>query len=181
MPNRYFVGEPEKSVSGGVTTYVVPQDGAVRWTDSAGTELFSITSAARAVKTNAGAAPVASFTFSPATNGANVCEVTITAKDASGATLARADQFIVWLSDSAVGTGLTATTASGAVAAKTSNGTDFAVLTTKKAILVQSLATGVYVLSITDSAKTAFYVCASTIGQADVPSVSAVLATGNYG
>jgi len=86
----------------------------------------------------------------------------------------------VWLSDADTGVGLTATTASGTVQAKSASGADFATFTAKKALLVQPLATGVYTLEITDSAKTAFYVCAATLdGRAY--SVSTVLATEDYG
>jgi len=123
---------------------------------------------------------VASFTFAATAGAENVCEVAITLKDAAGATVDGARPFMVWLSDSATGVGLTGTSASGTVKAKSASGTDFATFTAKKALLVQPLATGVYTLEITDSAKTAFYVCAATLdGRAY--SVSTVLATEDYG
>jgi len=123
---------------------------------------------------------VASFTFAATAGAENVCEVAITLKDAAGATVDGARPFMVWLSDADTGVGLTATTASGTVQAKSASGADFATFTAKKALLVQPLATGVYTLEITDSAKTAFYVCAATLdGRAY--SVSTVLATEDYG
>jgi len=123
---------------------------------------------------------VASFTFAATAGAENVCEVAITLKDAAGATVDGARPFMVWLSDAATGVGLTATTASGTVQAKAESGADFATFTAKKALLVQPLATGIYTLEITDTAKTAFYVCAATLdGRAY--SVSTVLATEDYG
>lgn len=123
---------------------------------------------------------VASFDFAASAGAANVCEVAITLKDAAGSTITDSRPFLVWLSDDSGGTGLTATSASGTVQAKSASGTDFAALTAKKALIVQPLATGVYTLEITDTSKTAFYVCASTMdGRAT--SVSTQLATGDYG
>lgn len=123
-------------------------------------------------------APV-SFTFAAASAGTNVAEVTITAKDADGNTVAAPLLCTVWLSDAATGVGLTSTAASGTVAAKSASGVDFGVLTAKKATVVQTLATGIYILEITDSAKTAFFVAAQAPNGA--VSISDVLATGDYG
>lgn len=115
-----------------------------------------------------------------AAGSTNVCEVTMTVKDHEGNTIADVFNFDVWLSDDADGAGLTATTASGTVGAKASNGADLGTLTSKKALRVQTLKTGVYVLSITDSSKTAFKVCAQIpfVGR---KVVGVTLATGNYG
>lgn len=120
----------------------------------------------------------ASATFAAAAGGANVSEVTVTVKDAAGNTLAGVHTFDLWLSDAASGAGLTGTTASGTVQAKASSGTVLAALTAKKALRVQTKADGTFVLEITDTAKTGFYVGAS-IGSKTV--VSAQLVTGNYG
>ena len=49
----------------------------------------------------------------------------------------------------------------------------------KKALQVQALATGIYILEITDTAKTTFYVCAQT-PHGEVK-ISAQLASGDYG
>lgn len=119
-------------------------------------------------------------TITPAAGGSNVCEVTITIKDARGVAIAGVFNFDVWLSDAATGAGLTGTTASGAVAAKAASGTDLVTLVSKKALRVQSLGTGVYILSITDSAKTGFYVCVQVPGLGKTI-ISDVLVTGNYG
>jgi len=122
----------------------------------------------------------ASFSFSPAAGGANVCEVTITAKDAAAATLAGIRNIEIWLSDAATGAGLTSTTASGTVAAKSAAGTDLTALTAKKHLIGQTLAAGTYVLEITDTAKTGFYVAVKNPITGAIH-VSSQLVTGNYG
>jgi len=120
------------------------------------------------------------FTFAPAAGAANVSEITITATDAAGATVASVQNYDLWLSDSATCAGLTGTTATGAVAAKAASGVDLVVYTAKKAQRVQTLATGVYVLSITDTAKTGFFVCAAIPSSGKAVS-SAQLVAGNFG
>ena len=120
------------------------------------------------------------FTFTPAAGASTVCEVTIQAKDAAGVAMTRAVLFLLYLSDALTGIGLTGTTASGAVTAKTASGTDFGAITAKKALLAQSKADGTFILSITDAAKTGFYVCAVPL-RGGSPSVSAQLVGGNYG
>lgn len=122
----------------------------------------------------------ATISFAAAAGGANVCEVTITVKDAAGSTLAGVHNLIVWLSDAATGAGLTGTSASGTVQAKSASGQDMGTLTAKKALVVQTLATGIYILEITDTAKTGFYVCATVPGTG-LTVVSSQLVTGNYG
>jgi len=120
------------------------------------------------------------ITFAAAAGAANVAEVTVTMKDGAGGTVAAVQNLDLWLSDAATCEGLTGVTTSGAVAAKGASGTDLATYTAKKALRVQTLATGVYILSITDTAKTGFYVC----GQAPATGksvASAQLITGNYG
>jgi hypothetical protein len=117
-------------------------------------------------------------TISPAAGSANVCLVTITIKDGTGAAATGPVVFDVLLSDAATGAGLTATTTSGAVAAGAS-GTDLATLVSKKALKVQTTAAGVYVLSITDTAKTGFYPVVQIPGLKAV--VGAQLVAGNYG
>lgn len=152
--------------------------------DIASTGVFSlagtpITATAAEINTGAHGAP-ASFTFTPAAASANVSEITITVKDGTGATVASVVNFDLWLSDTSTCEGLTATTASGTVAAKTSSGTDLAVLTAKKATRVQSKATGVYILSVTDTGKTHFYVCGQVPGNGR-SIASAQLTSANYG
>lgn len=118
--------------------------------------------------------------FSIASAAANVTEVTITIQDGHGDTVAAPEPMLVWLSDAATGAGLTATAASGTVTAKTASGADFGAITAKKALFAQPLATGVFILEITDTAKTGFYVAVQNpySGQAIV---SRQLVTGDYG
>jgi hypothetical protein len=118
-------------------------------------------------------------TFSPATGSTNQTLVTVQVKDAAGNNLAGPFELLIYLSDSAAGSGLTATTASGAVAAGAS-GTDLQTKVTKKALDVLTDATGKYVLAITDSAKTGFYLVTMCPGTGAVQ-VSAQLVAGNYG
>lgn len=97
--------------------------------------------------------------LSAAAGSTNICNVTITWHDVDGNQVAPAWLYNVWLSDATSGFGLTATTASGTVQAKSGEGTVVGTLTTKKALVVQCKSAGSFVLEITDSAKTAFKVC----------------------
>ncbi len=119
-------------------------------------------------------------TFAAASAASNVCEVTITVVNAAGAAVAQPLLVDIWLSDAATGLALTGTGASGTVTAKAASGAVWLIKTAKKAIQVQALVTGVFILEITDSAKTTFYVCATIPGTGKV-AVSAILATGDYG
>lgn len=125
------------------------------------------------------AAP-ATVAFSPAAGGANVCEVTVVVRDAAGVAIAAPFVLDLWLSDAASGVGLTGTAASGTVTAKAASGAVLSTYTAKKDLRVQTLANGVFILEITDTAKTAFRVCVTnpTTGKAVV---SAALITANYG
>src|SRR5690349_2854728 len=104
-----------------------------------------------------------SASISAAPGSANVSLVTFQLKDGAGNNLANVTEMDVWLSDAATGIGLTATTASGAVAAGAS-GADLGDLTVKKAKRVATDATGKYILSITDTGKTGFYPACSIPG-----------------
>ena len=120
------------------------------------------------------------ITFTPAAGGSNVSEVTVAFKDGHGNAIAYPILFDLWLSDAATGLAVTGTSASGTVTAKSASGSVFDTLVAKKALKVQSLANGTFVLEITDTAKTAFYVCAQNPATGQV-FVSTVLATANYG
>ena len=123
---------------------------------------------------------VKDFTFTPGAGTSNICEVTIQARDAAGVAMTRAVIFLLYLSDATTGIGLTGTAASGAVTAKAASGTDFGPTTAKKALIAQSKADGTFILSITDTAKAGYYVCAVPL-RGGSPSVSAQLITANYG
>ena len=88
----------------------------------------------------------ADVSFAAAAGGANVCEVTITVKNYAGSTLAGVAHLDVWLSDAETGAGLTGTTTSGTVTAKAASGAVIDTYTAKKALRVQTLATGIFVL-----------------------------------
>lgn len=118
--------------------------------------------------------------YSIAAGAANVCEVTLTVQDGHGDDLEYPFPLNLWLSDDSAGTGLTATSASGTVQAKSGEGADFGALTAKKALVVQTKADGTYTLEITDTAKTGFYVAAQ-LPFSGLPVVSRQLVTGDYG
>lgn len=118
--------------------------------------------------------------FSAAAGAANISEITCSVQDGKGVTIAAVFNLDLWLSDASTGAGLTATSASGTVTAKSASGAVLGTLTAKKALRVQTLATGVFVLEITDTAKTAFFVCAE-LPMTGAAHVAAALATGDYG
>jgi hypothetical protein len=135
---------------------------------------------ASAAELNGDSAKVTTFTMAAASAAANVSEVTITAKDAAGATLAGVHNFDLWLSDAATGAGLTGTAASGTVTAKSASGEVVGTYTAKKALRVQTLATGIFILEITDTGKTAYKVAAAAPGTGKTV-VGITLETGDYG
>jgi hypothetical protein len=118
--------------------------------------------------------------FAPAAGAANVCNVTIQVKDGNGNNLARVHELCVMLSDANDGNGLTATAASGTVQSAGTGGTDLQAKVAKKALDVVTDNTGKYVLAITDTGKTGFYIAAFIPGTG-VIAVSAQLVAGNYG
>lgn len=128
---------------------------------------------------NLNAGQVANIVFAYVAGTSNIAEITMTLKDAAGVTVAAARPFLFWLSDAATGAGLTATSASGTVAAKASSGQDMGAITAKKALWFQPLATGVGIIQITDTAKTGFYPCVLLPNGKTV--VGTQLVTGNYG
>jgi hypothetical protein len=119
------------------------------------------------------------FTLTPSAGAENICEVAIVGKKADGATsLTNVAPVLVWLSDAVSGAGLTGTSTTGTVQAK-SGSQDLAVLTAKKALLVQLSAAGLYTLEITDSAKTLFKVCVQPLTGGPISTVT--LTAENYG
>src|SRR4030066_983784 len=77
------------------------------------------------------------FSFSAAAGAANVADVTITAVDGSGATVAGVFSPLVFLSDAATGAGLTSTTASGTVTAKSGSGRDLGAIIAEEAVFLE--------------------------------------------
>lgn len=96
-----------------------------------------------------------------AAGGTNVSEVTFqlgkTNAQGEFESMSGVYSLDIYLSDAADGEGLTGTTASGTVTAKSSSGTVIGTLTAKKALRVQTTDAGLFILEITDTAKTGFY------------------------
>ena len=109
---------------------------------------------------------------------ANICNVSFQLQDVFGNPISTVFGFDLYLSDAATGVGLTATTASGGIAAVASDGTILGILTASKALGVTTNASGLFVLAITDTAKTLFYPCASSPSGAI--QVGAQLTTASY-
>lgn len=126
----------------------------------------------------AGAAIPLGITFTPTSAASNVCEVAISINDGAGTAIAKPFIFDVWLSDAATGAGLTGTAASGTVTAKSASGVVIDTYTSKKALRVQALATGIFTLEITDSGNTGYYVAAQVGG---ILAVSDQLEASDYG
>ncbi len=94
-------------------------------------------------------------------NSTDESNITITVKDAAGATIAAVHRLEVYLSESATCQGLTADSYSGAVTTET--GDVLTALTAKKHLIVNTAATGIAVLSIVASANPADqYACVVT-------------------
>ena len=87
----------------------------------------------------------------------NIANVNFQLQDVGGVAIAAPFAFDLYLSDSATGAGITATTPSGGIAAVSSDGTILGVGTTSKSVSVITNASGLFELAITDSAKTGYY------------------------
>jgi hypothetical protein len=88
-----------------------------------------------------------------AATAANGMDITITAKDAAGTTVAAAHQLEFWMSEAATGIGLTGDTYSGDLVATT--GAILSAHTAKKHWSVSTAATGIFVATLTADAKPA--------------------------
>lgn len=109
----------------------------------------------------------------------NHSSVSFQMQDIGGNPVAGVFEFSFWLSDAATGVGLTATTASGGYAALAASGAILDAGITSKSNRAQTNAAGLFVLDITDTAKTGFYPCA--IGVPGFPvQVGTQLVAGNY-
>ena len=121
----------------------------------------------------------ADITIGFTAGASNASTVAITVKDAAGNAVSEPYLLDVWLSDAATGLGLTATASSSAAAIVSGYGSIFTINTAKKCWDVQTNASGEARITITDTAKTRFYV-----GVRDPRSgrslVSAKMATADY-
>lgn len=127
-----------------------------------------------------GETPIAqqvSFTIAKG-GSAGITLVTMQVLDGAGNAFAQCFELEWFLSDSADGHTLTATLASGTVGAG-ANGFDIFAKVSKKAGDSVTDATGTYQLSITDSAKTGFYIAVGCPGTGKL-FVSRQLVTGDY-
>ena len=108
----------------------------------------------------------------------NVCTCTIQALDAEDADIASVCVFDVYFSDSSAGAGLASTWVIDSVTAST--GSLIKTNTSVKHYTVMTDATGKAVLSLTDTAKGAGYVCVISPLTGKVTDIQAVV-TGSYG
>lgn len=120
------------------------------------------------------------FVITPGTAASNICNVEVRFLDHNNKLVPGVRAFDIFLSDSAVGSGLTGNTASGTVHTKTSSGSFMFTYTSKKLLKVATLPSGSYTLEITDSAKTGFYVCVPD-PVTGLVHVSRQLVTADYG
>jgi hypothetical protein len=94
--------------------------------------------------------------FATAAGASNAADTTITINDATGAAIAEASLFLVWLSSDA--SGYVLATAMDTFAVKTGEGTLMASLTANKVLLVLTKSTGICTVTTTDAGKAAFYI-----------------------
>lgn len=142
--------------------------------------LIAFTLSAALVDAQTALRPAYTFSFSVAAGAANVAEITITPKALGRSSISGVHTYDLWLSDSATCAGLTAVTASGAVTNKAASGIVLDTYTAKKSLRVQTLATGVFVLSVTDTAKSPFRICASS-PSTGLAVIGPALVTASYG
>lgn len=129
---------------------------------------------------NLGVAQAVNYTVTIAAGAANVCTITVTAKDAAGTTVVGLHEFILTTSSAATGAGISVVGYSGTIAATT--GTITNTLIAKHQFICQTdPTTGTWVGSLTDTAKTAgeTIVVKKPIG--GLCTVSAATVTGSYG
>lgn len=126
------------------------------------------------------------ITFTPAAGEATHCSVTLQVVDANGDAVEEVFVFPVWISDAATGVGVSTTP--DAIAALAGSGVDIitATITTKKAILAQTLADGSYVLDITEATageQATIYVAATIPGcpNSGRTAVSRILTADDFG
>jgi hypothetical protein len=119
----------------------------------------------------------AAVVITHAAGAANIVDVTFTVNNAAGAAMAKPTFIDVWLSDAATGLAITAHPADTITASK---GSVWHVNTAAAALRLQTAADGVATIVVTDTHKTAFYVCAA-LGVDPRPNVIHLLAGGDYG
>lgn len=126
--------------------------------------------------TAVGPAAAVAITNGPGAS-ANISNVSFQVQDAFGNNVSGVFLITIYLSDAATGGGLTATTASGGIAAAASGGVIFDAIVTSKAVDAQTTTGGLFVLAITDTAKTGFY---PVVARGSAITVGAQLTTASY-
>jgi hypothetical protein len=119
----------------------------------------------------------AAVVITHAAGAANIVDVTFTVNNAAGAAMAKPTFIDVWLSDAATGLAITTHPADTITASK---GSVWHVNTAAASLRLQTAADGVATIVVTDTHKTAFYVCAA-LGVDPRPNVIHLLAGGDYG
>jgi hypothetical protein len=119
----------------------------------------------------------AAITMTHAVGASNVVNLTFTVKDAAGVAVAKPAFMEFWLSDAATGLAITAHPADTITA---STGSVWHVNTAAASLKVQTSASGVAVLVVTDTHKTATYACAA-LPIDPRPNLIHLLATGDFG
>lgn len=109
---------------------------------------------------------------------ANLCNISFQVSDAAGNAVAMPVLFDIWLSDAATGANVTGTAPSGGIAVGAS-GVVWSTPISNKALRVQASAAGLFVLVVTDTAKTLYYPCAQSTWSGIV-TVGAQLTTASY-
>lgn len=120
------------------------------------------------------------YTVAIAAGAANVCTITVTAKDAANVTVLGLHEFILTTSSAATGAGISTVAYSGTIAATT--GTIINTLIAKHQFICQTdPTTGTWVGSLTDTAKTAGETIVVKKPVGSLCTVSAATVTGSYG
>lgn len=120
------------------------------------------------------------YTVTIAAGAANVCTITVTAKDAAGATVLGLHEFILTTSSAASGAGISTVAYSGTIAATT--GTIINTLIAKHQFICQTdPTTGTWVGSLTDTAKTEGETIVVKKPVGGLCTVSAATVTASYG
>ena len=109
-----------------------------------------------AALTNLGLSSAATVTVTAVAGASNVSTVTVTVKDAAGATVSGVQLLQLWTASDAAGTTISTTAYSSSLVATT--GTILATITAKHYFEILTDAAGVFVGSLTDTAKTADYI-----------------------
>lgn len=119
------------------------------------------------------------FTFAQnATQYGTECEIAVC--DSDGKPIPAVHHLDVYLTDSAVGAGVTGTDPNGTVTAKTSSGVLIATHTAKKTFRVQTLATGKFTLQILDDATPVLLYVAAVVAPGSQIWVSRKTVAGDY-